>query len=212
MAPPPLPGPLADLAPLLDRYGYLAVGALVFLEDFGIPVPGETVLIAASVYAGVGRLDIVAVAAVAFLAAVLGDNLGYLIGRTGGRALVTRYGRYVFLTPERFQAAEAFFERRGAPIIVVARFIDGLRQVNGLVAGTTGMPWHRFLLYNVIGAVLWAGTWAGIGYAAGFHITAIYREFSQYQTYFLIAIGVVVVALIARHLLRRRARRRTTPH
>ncbi|GII66038.1 hypothetical protein Skr01_61230 [Sphaerisporangium krabiense] len=207
MAPSPLPGPLADLAPLLDRYGYLAVGALIFVEDFGIPVPGETVLIAASVYAGAGRLDVVVVAAVAFAAAVLGDNLGYLIGRTGGRALVHRFGKYVFLPPERFDRVEAFFRRRGAPIIVVARFIDGLRQANGLVAGATSMPWRRFLLYNVIGAVLWVSMWTAAGYLAGYHITELYQEFTRYETYIVIAVALLVVALIARHLLRRRRRK-----
>jgi len=98
---PPLPGVLAALAPLLDQYGYLAIGGLVLLEDFGIPVPGETVLIAGAVYAGAGRLNIVAVGLIALAAAIIGDNVGYLIGRLGGRALVLRYGRYVLLTGHR---------------------------------------------------------------------------------------------------------------
>src|ERR1700761_4807866 len=91
-SPSPLPGVLASLGPILDDYGYLAVAGLVFVEDFGIPVPGETVLIAASVYAGVGRMNIVAVGLIAVAAAVVGDNIGYLIGRTGGRALALRRG------------------------------------------------------------------------------------------------------------------------
>jgi len=118
-----LPGFLDTLAPLLDHWGYLAVGLLIFVEDFGVPAPGETVLIAASVYAGAGRLNIVAVGVIGFAAAVLGDNVGYAIGRIGGRALVLRFGRYVLLTEERLAGAESFFTRHGGKIGIVARFI-----------------------------------------------------------------------------------------
>src|SRR4051794_40344037 len=171
---PPLPGPLAHLAPLLGDHGYWAVGAVVFVEDFGIPAPGETILIAAGVYAGAGQLNIVAVAAIAFVAAVLGDNVGYLIGRSGGRAAVDRWGRYVLLTPKRFEAAEEFFIRHGGGIVTVARFIEGLRQANGIVAGTTGMPWRRFLVFNALGAALWVGLWTTLAYLAGSHINEVY--------------------------------------
>ncbi|MEU3844543.1 DedA family protein [Streptomyces sp. NPDC028635] len=203
---PPLPGPLAHLAPLLGHYGYWAVGAVVFVEDFGIPAPGETVLIAAGIYAGAGRLDIVAVAVLAFAAAVAGDNVGYLIGRTGGRAFVHRWGRYVLLTPERFHRAEEFFTRNGAKIVVLARFVEGLRQANGIIAGTSGMPWRRFLVFNALGAALWVGLWATAAYLAGSHITALYDEITRYQLYALIALGVLAAAFTGRHLLRRRHR------
>jgi len=201
---PPLPSPLADLAPILDSYGYWAVGALVFLEDFGVPVPGETLLIAAALYAGAGRLNIVAVCAIAMVAAVAGDNVGYLIGRTGGRGFVHRWGRYVLLTPARFARAEEFFARNGGKVVTVARFIEGLRQVNGIIAGTTGMPWRRFLVFNTLGAALWVGFWATLGDLAGTHITALYTRIARYQTYLLIALAVFAAALLARHLLRRR--------
>jgi membrane protein DedA with SNARE-associated domain len=204
MVPPPLPGPLAHLAPMLDRYGYLAVGALIFLEDFGIPVPGETILIAASIYAGAGRLDILAVAVIALVAAVIGDNVGYLIGRSGGRALVHRYGRFVLLNERRFGAAEEFFRRHGAPVITVARFIDGLRQLNGIVAGTTGMDWRRFLTFNAVGALLWVGLWTTVGYLAGANINAIYHELVRYQTYLFFAVLALVVLVAVRHVVRRR--------
>lgn len=209
MAASPLPGFLSSLAPVLDHYGYLAVGGLVMLEDFGIPVPGETILIAAAVYAGAGRLSIVAVGLVAFLAAVIGDNIGFLIGHFGGRALVLRYGKYVLLTSERLDKAERFFRRHGGKVVVVARFIEGLRQANGIVAGTVRMPWHRFLAFNALGAALWAGVWTSIGYLAGSHIEAIYTEITRYSLYVLIALAVLVLALIARALLRRRRRQAT---
>src|SRR5260370_38836858 len=140
MAAQPLPGILASLAPVLDHYGYLAVGGFITLEDFGIPVPGETILIAAAVYAGAGRLSIVGVALVAVLAAVVGDNIGYAIGRFGGRALVLRYGTYVRLTSERLVQAEAFFARYGGVVVAGARFIDGLRQANVIGVGVIRMP------------------------------------------------------------------------
>ncbi|MFF4895621.1 DedA family protein [Streptomyces sp. NPDC001068] len=206
---PPLPGPLAHLAPLLSHYGYWAVGAVILVEDFGVPAPGETILLAAGVYAGAGQLNIAAVAGIAFAAAVIGDNIGYLIGHTGGRAFVHRWGRYVFVTPERFRAGEEFFTRHGAKIVVVARFVEGLRQVNGIIAGTSGMPWRRFLVFNALGAALWVGLWASLAYVAGTHIDAVYDEIRRYQLYALVALAALVTAFVIRHVLRRRRRSRT---
>ena len=207
--PPPLPGFLDSLAGPLNHLGYWAVLLFVMLEDFGIPLPGETVLIAASVYAGAGRLNVVAVGAVGFIAAVTGDNIGFAIGHYGGHALVLRWGRYVRLTEERLDKAEVFFNHHGAWIIMVARFIEGLRQANGIIAGTTGMRWLRFLVFNALGAALWVGTWVSLGYLAGSHIGTIYHYITQYSTYVLIALAVLLAGYIARRLLRRR--RRATP-
>jgi membrane protein DedA with SNARE-associated domain len=200
----PLPGLLAHLAPVLDHYGYLAVGGFIALEDFGVPVPGETILIAAAVYAGAGRLNIIAIALVAVLAAVAGDNIGYAVGFFGGRALVLRFGKYVGLTSERLDRAEGFFARYGGAVVAGARFIEGLRQANGIVAGTIRMPWPRFLAFNTLGAALWVGVWASVGYLAGGHITAIYNTVSRYSLYLLIALAVAVAALIIRAALRRK--------
>jgi len=209
--PPPLPGPLAHLAPLLDDYGYLAVGVLVFLDNCAIPVPGQTMLVLAAVYAGTGRLSIAGVVAVAVVAAFLGDALGYLIGRTGGHAFVRRWGRYVRLTPARMARAEYFFARHGGKVVTGARFVDGLRQTNGIVAGTTEMPRGRFLAANAAGAVLWTGVWASVGYFAGSNIDELYRQAVRYQFYLLAAAGALVLVLLARSLLRRRTRRHTRP-
>ncbi|GAA1036683.1 DedA family protein [Streptomyces murinus] len=207
MAAPPLPGPLAHLAPLLGHYGYWAVGAVILVEDFGIPAPGETILLAAGVYAGAGELDIVKVALIAFAAAVVGDNIGYLIGHFGGRAFVHRWGKYVFLTPKRLAVAEDFFARHGGVIVTVARFIEGLRQANGIVAGTSGMHWRRFLAFNALGAALWVGLWTTLAYLAGSHIDTVYEDIKRYELYFLLALAVLVLALVARHVLRRRHER-----
>src|SRR5258707_6206481 len=202
-----LPGFLNSLAGPLDHFGYWAILLFVMIEDFGVPVPGETILIAAAVYAGAGRLNVLAVGVAGFVAAVIGDNIGFAIGHYGGRALVLRWGRYVFLTEARLDKAEAFFNRHGAWIITVARFIEGLRQANGIIAGTTGMRWLRFLAFNALGAALWVGTWVSVGYLAGSHIDTIYNYVTRYSYYALIVLAVVVAALIARHLLRRRRAR-----
>jgi membrane protein DedA with SNARE-associated domain len=201
---PPLPGVLAPLAPLLDHYGYLAIGGLVLLEDFGVPVPGETVLIAGAAYAGAGRLNVAVVGLIALAAAIVGDNIGYAVGRFGGRALVLRYGRYIFLTAERLDKAEAFFARHGGKVVTVARFLEGLRQANGIIAGIAGMPWLKFLVYNALGAVLWVALWVSVGDLAGRHLGTIYSEFTRYSLFVLIALGAVILALIGRHLVRRR--------
>jgi membrane protein DedA with SNARE-associated domain len=179
----------------------------VLIEDFGVPVPGETTLILAAVYAGAGRLNVWLVGVIGFAAAVTGDNIGFAIGHFGGRALVERYGRYIFLTRERLDKATGFFERHGGKIVAVARFIEGLRQANGIIAGISGMHWAKFLAWNAVGAALWVAVWTCVGYFSGNHIDTIYHDATRYSTYFAIAFGVFVLAWIARIVWRRRARR-----
>jgi membrane protein DedA with SNARE-associated domain len=205
--PPPLPGFLNALSPTLQHYGLWAIGLLITLEDFGIPAPGETILIAGAIYAGAGRLNIVAVGVVGFIAAIIGDNIGFAIGHFGGRALALRWGRYVFLTEERLNKAENFFDRRGAIVITFARFVEGLRQANGIIAGITGMHWLRFVIFNAIGAALWVGTWVSVGYFAGDHIGAIYHYINLYSYYVLVALVVLILGYVTWHLRRRRTRR-----
>jgi membrane protein DedA with SNARE-associated domain len=204
---PELPGFLNSLAGPLGHYGLWAIALLVLVEDFGIPVPGETVLIAGAIYAGSGRLNVVAVGLVGFAAAVIGDNIGYAIGRFGGRALVERWGRYVFITPERLDKAEVFFEKHGGKIITIARFIEGLRQANGLIAGITHMHWLKFVAFNALGAALWVGTWVSVGYFAGQHIATIYSDITNYSLYAVIAAVVLIAAWVFLRLRRRRRER-----
>ncbi len=206
---PHLPGVLHSLEPTLNQFGYLAVAGLVLLEDFGVPVPGETVLILGAVYAGAGRLNVVLVALLAFLAAVLGDNIGFAIGHFGGRPLVERFGRYILLTPERVDKTTAFFQRHGGKIVIVARFIEGLRQANGIIAGISGMHWATFLVFNMIGAALWVAVWVSIGYLSGSHIDSIYNTAAQYSAYLAIAAALLVLVWIGRAVYRRRVRRAT---
>src|SRR5690242_4493348 len=206
-APPAhLPGVLHDLEPTLNQFGYLALG-LIFLEDFGIPVPGETVLIIAAVYAGTGRLNIWLVAVIGFVAAVLGDNVGFGIGHFGGRPLAERYGKYIFLTRERLDKTARFFDRHGGKVIVIARFVEGLRQANGIIAGITGMHWSKFVPFNALGAALWVGVWVSIGYFSGSHINSIYETAARYQLYFGIVVGLLLLAFIGHRVWRWRRER-----
>lgn len=204
-----LPGVLHGLEPTLDRFGYLAVVGLVLIEDFGIPVPGETVLILAAVYAGTGRLNIVLVGLLGFIGALLGDNIGFAIGHFGGRPLLDRYGRFVFLTPDRVARATGFFDRHGGWIIIVARFVEGLRQANGIIAGMSGIHWAKFLVFNAIGAALWVAVWTSVGYFSGSHIDTIYADATRYDKYLLVALALVVAAYVALRI--RRARRTRAP-
>ena len=203
-AAPHLPGVFSTLAPILNSYGYLAVGGLIFFEDFGVPAPGETILIAAAVYAGAGALNVGVVGVVALAAAIAGDNVGFAIGHFGGRPLALRYGRYVLLTERRLDRAEAVFSRHGGKIVTVARFIEGLRQINGIIAGISEMAWRRFVAFNALGATLWVAAWLTLGYVAGRNIDSIYHTISRYEIYVGLGLAVLIVAAIARHVVRRR--------
>jgi membrane protein DedA with SNARE-associated domain len=163
----------AQVMLLLMHYSYLAVFLLIMLEDFGLPAPGETALIVASVAAAAGKLNIWGVLGAAFLGALIGDNIGWAIGHWGGRKLVISVGSKVGITDERYERAEGFFSRFGDVIVVGARFVEGLRQLNGIIAGTMGMHWATFIGYNALGAALWVGVWGAVGYFAGEHIRQI---------------------------------------
>ncbi|WP_412738974.1 DedA family protein [Krasilnikovia sp. MM14-A1259] len=209
MSPPidDLPGFLHGVAPILDRWGYLAVAGVIGVESFGVPAPGQTIMMAAAVYAGAGRLNPFAVAAIAFVAAVLGDNIGYWIGMRGGRKAVHRFGKYILITPKRLEKAEQFFARRGSRIVVVARFVEGLRQLNGVIAGLTNMPWRQFMVYNAIGAALWVGWWTTVSYLLGTHIVEIVEHMHRYKWLAIIAVVGVVAAYAGLHLRHIRSRR-----
>lgn len=196
-----------DVARLVADLGYPGVALAIFAEDFGLPAPGETVLVAASIAASQGELNIYAVAAVGIVAAVLGDNVGFAIGRYGGRRLVLRVGdrlrvgSHRLVTPERLERGEAFFGRYGAAVIVGARFVEGLRQFNGILAGILEVPWVRFLVFNVIGASLWVGFWSTAAYLAGERIAKLHGYFRWLAP---LAVVLVVAALVAYWLRRRR--------
>lgn len=198
---------MSGLVDLVADYGYPGLALLVLVEGFGIPLPGQTAVILAAGLAGSGKLNVVGVGLVAFLAAVIGDNIGFWIGRSGGRPLVLRFGRYVRLTEPRLRRVEDFMRRRGPVVVTIARFVDGMRQLSGIVAGATGMPWRRFVVFEALGAALWAGTWTAAGYLVGGHLAAIEAELRRY----LWLVVVLAVLLVAGWLLLRRRRRAAAP-
>lgn len=200
-----LPDALAHLGPYLERYGDAAVFGGLLLESLGLPLPGETLLIAGAVLASQGVLSLGFLLVTAWCAAVLGDNIGFAIGRFGGRRLILRHGRWVGITPERFAWVEAFVGRFGAGVVVAARFFALLRQLNGLVAGTAGMGWGRFLACNALGAAIWVAAW-GVGVYLLGHDLARLVPWVHRLGYALLAAGVVALALLLAGWHRRRRR------
>lgn len=152
---------------LFARYGYAVVFVGVFLENAGLPVPGETTLLAGAALAHYGRLSLARVIVTAIAAAVLGDNLGFLIGRRAGRGLIERHGWRIGLTRARLDQFNRFFARHGAKTVFIARFITGLRVFGAVLAGASRLRWSTFLFYNASGAVVWSTTIALVGYALG---------------------------------------------
>jgi membrane protein DedA with SNARE-associated domain len=145
---------VAGLESFVRHYGALAVMPILAIEAVGAPVPGESLLIFASVLAGRGETSLPSLLLFAWAGSVLGDNLGYLIGRKLGRCTILRFGAKVGLTDERFNGIERVYGRYGSATVLFARFFSILRQLNGIVAGTLGMSWWRFVLLDAVGAAL----------------------------------------------------------
>ena len=156
-----------NILALIQDYGAGALFVSLTLETLGLPLPGESALILASTLAGAGKLGFWSVAIAAWCGAVLGDNIAYFIGRRYGRQVVTRYGARFGVTESRYARVEVIFTRFGPFMVVVARFVVLLRQMNGLVAGTANMNWLVFLASNIIGAALWVGFWTTLAYHFG---------------------------------------------
>lgn len=193
-----------DLAhPYLLQYGYLALFLGIFVESFGIPAPGQSLLMAGALLGARGEMNVVAVLLLSAAAAVLGDNCGYAIGRFGGRRLVVRYGRYFGLQPRHLDWVERFFTRWGGGIVIVARFFEVLRQLNGVVAGLGRMPWWEFLCFNAIGAALWVGLWGGAAYYMGTRIGVVLALFKHAEPY-VIAAGTAGLVAVVVFLIRRK--------
>ena len=194
---------VAGLESFVRHYGAFAVMPILAIEAVGAPVPGESLLIFASVLAGRGEMSLPSLLIFAWVGSVLGDNLGYLIGRKLGRGTILRYGAKVGLTDERFSRIEGVYVRYGSATVLFARFFSILRQLNGITAGTLGMSRWRFALLDAVGSALWVMVWVfGPAY------------FSEYLTFivglahhtkvvvsFLVAAGLIlIVSLFIRHL------------
>lgn len=183
------------LEPYLSAYGYPVLFMVIFIESFGIPAPGQTLLIASALLAAHGKLSIALVLMTAFLAAVAGDSLGYWIGMQGGRRLLLRFGRYVRIGRREIRKMERAFNRFGGWFVTFARFFEVLRQVNGIVAGTMEMPFRRFLMFNGTGALLWVTVWGFGTWRLGTHMRGFENVFEQAGTLLFIA-GVAVLLIV----------------
>jgi membrane protein DedA with SNARE-associated domain len=194
---------LHHLIQLLHSYGNVVLGVVVGLESVGLPLPGETLLIAAAVWAGTShQLNILLVILSAALGAIVGQIAGYWIGWGVGFRLLRRYGRYIGLTDRRLAYGRALFRRHGVKVIFASRFIVLLRTLAALLAGANHMPWGRFMAANITGSVTWAALYGGGAYLLG-------HEAKQVAGPVAIGIGLLVAGiLLAGALYARRRERR----
>jgi membrane protein DedA with SNARE-associated domain len=192
-----------QLAAYFNQYGYWTVAAALLLENAGIPVPGETTLIAASVFAQAGgRFNLRDIILVATLAATAGDNIGYAAGRWGGRPLLERYRRVLRLRPATLNRGERLVARYGSVTIFFARFIVGLRIFAGPLAGALRMDWRRFALFNALGALAWVVVVASVSYAFGRQLPALVRTMRA-ANLALLAVVILLAVLFGKRLLAR---------
>ncbi len=185
---------------LLHTYGYAAVFVLVAVESLGVPLPGETILVAAGIYAGAThRLEVWVLFAVAAAAAIVGDNIGFWIGDKGGYRLLRRYGHLIRFNERKIKVGRYIFERHGAKVVFFGRFVSILRTYAAFLAGTNRMRWRRFLLFNAAGGVLWAAIYSFGSYLAGNTLNRLSKPVD-------IVLGVVaaVVVVVGLWLIRRR--------
>jgi membrane protein DedA with SNARE-associated domain len=177
------------LTDLLTSHGYWAVLLFVAVESTGIPFPGETMLLVAAIYAGMHHsfhLPLIILAAAG--GAILGDNLGFLVGRVGGYRLLHRYGPVVHLDERKLKLGIYLFRRHGGKVVFLGRFVAVLRAWVAFLAGTSRMPWDRFLLFNAAGGILWATLYGCGGYVLGDNI---------YRLTGPVGVATVVLAVLA---------------
>jgi membrane protein DedA with SNARE-associated domain len=186
---------------LLEQYGYVAVFVLVGAESLGVPVPGETILIAAAVYASTTRhLSVWAIFAVAAAAAIVGDNIGFWIGDKGGYRLLRRYGRYLRADATKVKIGRLLFDRHGGKVVFFGRFVSVLRTYAALLAGTLKMSWRRFLAFNAAGGIFWAAIYSLVPYEAGTAINTASHTLDIGLA--AIAVAVIIAAIV---IVRRKA-------
>ncbi|MFI5175393.1 MAG: DedA family protein [Terriglobia bacterium] len=191
-----------EMVHLFVLYGYWTVFFGVMLENTGIPVPGETVLLVASflsAHSNAVELKIEWIIIIAICGATLGDNLGYWIGRRGGRPFLERHAKRFFIRKHHIEQAEGVFQRYGTWTVFFARFITGLRVVAGPFAGVLQLPWPRFLLFNFSGAVLWATAISLAGYFFGSEWPLLLKIIKRFNLVVLVAFILLVCFLYLRH-------------
>ena len=192
-----------NLDSLLATYGYLAVFVFVGVESIGIPVPGETMLVTAAIYAGTtGRLSIFWVIVASSAGAIVGDNIGYLIGRTGGYRLIKRYGRYIRLEEDRLRLGQYLFHKHGPKVVFFGRFISVLRIFAAFLAGVNHMHWRRFLIFNAAGGIAWSTLYGVAAYLLGQQLLRL----SGPLDVVLAIVGIMVIIAVIVFLRRNEAR------
>src|SRR5262249_10810621 len=196
---------MSDLPELIGHWGYIAIFVIVILGNVGLPLPEETVLAVAGYLVWRGDLNLAAVLVVGIVSAVVGDNLGYWLGRRYGRNALPRYARWVLGHPERLETMEAFVERRGPFAVFVARFIPGIRFMAGPLAGGLGLGFLPFVAANVLGALVYvpvavAGGYL-IGYGLGDYVEHVRRVAGQVGYFVLLVVLASAVLFISLRIL-----------
>jgi len=188
-----------NVSDLIASMGYWAVFLLVVAESLGIPLPGETALITAGIYAGHShRLNPWLIFVVAAAAAIIGDNIGYWVGDKGGYRLARRYGHRVRLDERKLKIARYLFDRHGAKVVFFGRFVSILRTYAALLAGTSKMRWRKFLPANAAGGIIWAGIYTLTAYLAGNALQQVSGIIDW------VLLGAAMVAIVAALLAVRR--------
>ena len=180
----------------LNQYGYPILFLVIFVESFGIPAPGQTLLITAALFAATGHLNLWLVMLVAFLAAVIGDNIGYLIGHQGGHRLIFRYAKRFGVSHDRMQKIFDRFNRHGGWFVFLARFFDVARQINGLIAGSAKMSFRRFVFYNSIGAAMWVLLWGLGSFYLGQGLKQWLKQYEHITAWLVVAVSLLALIVI----------------
>ncbi|MGH7366254.1 MAG: DedA family protein [Candidatus Rokuibacteriota bacterium] len=192
---------MSDLQQFIGHWGYVAIFVVVVLGNVGLPVPEETILALAGYLVWRGKLRLSIVLAVGIVSAVVGDNIGYWLGRRYGQTALPRYARWVFGHPERFETMKAFVRRRGPLAVFVARFVPGVRFTAGPLAGALGMRLSSFLVANVAGALVYVPVVVGAGYAVGYgfgaYVERLRYVLGEVERIVLLLVFLGILALVA---------------
>jgi membrane protein DedA with SNARE-associated domain len=189
-----------DAAALISAYGIWVIAGMIAIECVGIPLPGETVLVAAAIYAGTTHhLHIASVIGAAIVGAILGNVAAFALGRAYGYRLLRRYGRYIHLDETRIRIGQYLFLRHGGKVVFFARFVPVLRSVAGLLAGANRMPWASFMSANVAGAVVWVAIDCTGAYLFGEELTKLAAPVGFALGAVVVAIIVIAARFVARH-------------
>jgi membrane protein DedA with SNARE-associated domain len=192
---------LQQIAKLIEKYGYVVIFSLVMLGNMGVPVPEESPVILAGYASQKLWLDYKIAFLVCLVSAIIGDNIGYMIGRKGGRPLLLRYGKYVGLNEEKLARLEGFFERYGDKTVFIARFVAGLRWAAGPLSGAAKMPFPRFLFFNATGALVWVFIMTQLGYQLASNLDYVIALVAKAK---IIIIGGGIIAFIAYYFYKKR--------